>query len=313
MRQRLVLLGCLLAICALLGGQVEVITPQPTHAAEAAPGSRQIEVSDCYIRMIDRSVLATDRSGIVAEIMADEGARVEADQQLVQLHDEIAKAAFDAAAHAAGNDVQVRFASMSSRVAKVELEKAEQTNRQARGAVTAVELLRLDLQARRSILEIEQAEHEFKGAKFARDEADAVLATHRIHAPFEGIVTHVYKSAGEAVTQGDPIIEIANPDRLRVEGFVELKDHWALKPNSHVKVQLQFPDNVEVDAEPPVLEGRLAFIDVSVQPVSKTVRVWAEVINRDNLFRAGLEAKMTIDPSRIVEPAKTASRKSRAD
>jgi hypothetical protein len=45
-----------------------------------------------------------------------------------------------------------------------------------------------------------------------------------------------------------------------------------------------------------VFYGKIVFVDVSAQPVTGQVRVWAEVENRDNILRAGLNARMAINP-----------------
>jgi hypothetical protein len=49
------------------------------------------------------------------------------------------------------------------------------------------------------------------------------------------------------------------------------------------------------------------FVDVSAQPVTGQVRVWAEVVNRDNILRAGLNARMAIYPPGTL-PEKTAGK-----
>ena len=41
--------------------------------------------------------------------------------------------------------------------------------------------------------------------------------------------------------------------------------------------------------------GRVTFIDVTVDPVTRETRVWAEVENRDNILRGGLMAEMVIE------------------
>ena len=54
---------------------------------------------------------------------------------------------------------------------------------------------------------------------------------------------------------------------------------------------------------PEVFEGQIVFVDVAVQPVSKIVRIWAEIENHDNLLRSGLPATITINPNRMVSRA----------
>ena len=157
----------------------------------------------------------------------------------------------------------------------------------------------MTLAAERSELQIEKAQMDRELNYLARDEAMAQLKTYKVEAPFAGIVTRVHKRQGEAVRQGDPILELVNTDRVRVEGDVKISQIWNIRRGDLVKVQLEIP-NFDLDVEKLTFEGRIVFVDVSVEPVSGTVRVWAEVENSGNLLRAGLSAKMTIYPQRTA-------------
>jgi multidrug efflux pump subunit AcrA (membrane-fusion protein) len=114
----------------------------------------------------------------------------------------------------------------------------------------------------------------------------------------------VFKSKGEAVRQGDPIIELSSTKRVRVEGYVNVKDIWNVKRGNRVMVKLDVED-MELEVEKEVFYGKIVFVDVSAQPVTGQVRVWAEVENRDNILRAGLNARMAINPQ-VARPEKAA-------
>ena len=49
-------------------------------------------------------------------------------------------------------------------------------------------------------------------------------------------------------------------------------------------------------------DGEVVFVSPEVNPVNGQVRVWAEVVNRDNRLRPGLQGTLTIH----VEPARGA-------
>ncbi len=57
-----------------------------------------------------------------------------------------------------------------------------------------------------------------------RERARAELETYRIETPVEGVVTKVFKVAGEAVREGEPVMEICNTSRVRIRGYVSLRD-----------------------------------------------------------------------------------------
>jgi membrane fusion protein (multidrug efflux system) len=255
--------------------------------------SGEITLEQCRIRLIDQVTLASDRMGILAFVEPDEGDRVEAGQVIAGLRDEIARATVARAQKESENDVEVRYAHKAAEVAQVEYEKAIEANQRVRGAVPDIEVRRLKLAAERSLLQIEQAEHQMQINKLTRDEAQAQLDTHHVTAPFSGVVTRRFRSKGEAVRQGDPILEVVSTDRVRVEGDVAIAAAWRISPGMPVRVRLDVP-GAPRSAEDPVFEGKVAFVDVTVEPVTRRVRVWAEVENPGNVLRAGLGARMVI-------------------
>jgi WD40 repeat protein len=63
--------------------------------------------------------------------------------------------------------------------------------------------------------------------KVAQRELNGALTTvkmHEIRAAIDGVVKFVYKYDGDAVKNLEPVVQIQNPDLLRVEGLVEVQD-----------------------------------------------------------------------------------------
>jgi RND family efflux transporter MFP subunit len=254
-----------------------------------------IVVTGCWVQFHDHVTLASDRGGVIAFLEPDEGGRVEARQYVAGLDERIARAAYETAAHEAASDVEVRAARKAADVAQAEHQIALDANRRVAGAVPAAQVSRLKLAAEKAVLQIEQSEHAHHVAALKRNEAAALLQTHRLQSPFAGIVLKVFKRPGEAVRQGDPIVQIGGTARVKVEGFVNAADAWTIRPGAPVSVRLDLPD-VDLPVEQQTFPGRLRFVDFAVQPLTRQVRVWAEVTNRDDLLRPGLTAALTILP-----------------
>ncbi|RMG34254.1 MAG: HlyD family efflux transporter periplasmic adaptor subunit [Planctomycetota bacterium] len=291
---------CWVPLVAILAG---FIIDERT-AADAPAGTKDvIRLADCRVQLIDQVVLASDRPGILDFVEPEEGDYVEAGVQVAGLKDEVARAALAVAKHKMENDVQKRYAEKASQVAQAEYEKALETNRRVPGTVPDIEVRRLKLAAERTLLQIEQATHEMVEARLTYEQTLADLKTYRVEAPFAGVVTRIYKRKGEAVRQGDPILELVSTRRMRVEGYLDVQHAWTVKPGHTVRVKLDVP-GVDLPVESEVFEGRVVFVDKSVQPVTRKVRVWAEVTNRDDLLRAGLTATMEIFPNDRVAAAR---------
>ena len=270
-----------------------------SFAAKDAGKASPVTLLRCRIKLIDDVTLASGRTGVLANVKPREGDAVKKDEPVANLIDDVPRAALAIAEKEASNDVEVRYSLKARELAAAEHEAALIANRNLAKTVPDIEVKKLKLGEERGVLQVEKAQHDFETVKLKRDEARGILKTFRIDAPFDGVVTRVFKSSGEAVREGDPILELTNTSRVRVEGYVNIKDVWNIAPGCPVTVQLDIPD-VDLPVEQLTFEGRVAFVDVKVEPVTREVRVWAEVANRNNVLRTGLTARMTIDPSASV-------------
>jgi hypothetical protein len=45
--------------------------------------------------------------------------------------------------------------------------------------------------------------------------------------------------------------------------------------------------------------GRIAYVDLKVEPVTHRVKVWAEVSNQNGILKDGLTARMSIDRNKV--------------
>ena len=283
------------------------VWPSQGAGRRADKEQRTIQLMNCRVKLIDRVTLASDRAGIIKFVAAQEGDVVQAGAEVIKLKSDKLTATRNIAEQRAKNDVQIRYARKATEVAHAEYAKAIQANRNVPGTIPDVEVLRLKLAAEGSVLQIEEAEHDAKIQQLTLEEVDAELSTYRVIAPFEGVVTRVYKSVGEAVAEGAPILDVVDTRRVRVEGEMGIRDMWNVQQGNRVTVQLVIPD-LDLPVEQTKFQGRLIFVDVTVHPVTQTVRVWAEVENNGQLLREGLAAKMVVYPN-TLSPTRTAQDK----
>ena len=90
------------------------------------------------------------------------------------------------------------------------------------------------------------------------------------------------------------VVEIANFDTMRVEGFIPVASSHRIQRG--VAVVIEVPG-----AEPQKqrrFEGQIKHIAPMINEVSQEVRVWAEVTNRRDLLKDGLPATMFIKTKR---------------
>ncbi|WP_166829241.1 efflux RND transporter periplasmic adaptor subunit [Thalassoroseus pseudoceratinae] len=273
-----------------LGLACVCLTPELSSATLQA---EEIRIEEAWIRLQTKfeASLAADQPGVLAVVVPEEGQLVEKGELLVELRAEILKAALAVAQEEASSDVNLRFAQAQLKVSQAELDKAEDANRRVIGTVPLVELDRLRFTRDRAMLQIEQAEHEQVLNNLRVKEAKARVEALQIRAPFTGVVTEVTKSVGEAVAQGDPILQLVNTKAVQVGGTVSLAESRRIKPGYEVLVRLQ---SNQSDEEAEWHKGELKFVDEKAGNIRGRVRVWAEVPNPDKDLLPGLMGTMKI-------------------
>jgi membrane fusion protein, multidrug efflux system len=268
----------------------------PPAADRAVPlEAKPIEVSGCLIKAVKTARLATDRPGVLADVQPNEGESVHEKQPVARLMDEVPRATLEVAKLVANDEVELKFAQKANAVDNLEYDKILEANRHSFNAIPALEVERAKLAAEKSRLQIEKAKHEMDVNDLKAKQAEAELNTYRILAPFNGVVSRVLKYRGEAVHQGDTILEIVNPNVVKIEGKVNERDVWRVKVGSPVTVHLDIP-KANLSVEKRVFHGRIGFVDVVASASSFETRIWAEIDNPENILRPGLLAKMTILP-----------------
>jgi multidrug efflux pump subunit AcrA (membrane-fusion protein) len=111
----------------------------------------------------------------------------------------------------------------------------------------------------------------------------------RIVAPFEGMIVQVYHRPGEWLEPGMKIVRLVRTDRLRIEGFLSIDQ--VVSPLVGRPVTLSLPGSAD---EGQTARGQVTFVSPEVDPVTRQVRLLAEVDNQNQHLRPGLSARLLI-------------------
>ena len=276
--------------------------------AGAAPPPSEAQLHHCLVSLIEDVQIPAEVAGVLVKVNAKEGEQFEPGAPLVQINEkeatyqrDVALAEQKSSQEKADNDVNVRYAEAARKVAEAEYILNKKANETHPGTVPVVKMQELWLKVKQAELQIEQAEHErtiaafeTEGYKAKVDLADEQVRMRKITAPIKGEVVEVMFREGEWVEPGNPVLRIVRLDRLRIEGFLNIKDFSPSevgKRRIHIAVPLARGRIEQFD-------GVITFVNPLVQAGGE-YRVWAEVVNRQEngewLLRPGLEAEMTID------------------
>lgn len=279
-----------------------------------------IHVGHCRLMFVQKATLASAQAGVLmyklpkdrntkldAEIgegqwaaakEITEGTRVKANVIVAGLRDEVPVAQYLIAKKEAENEVDILYAEKAAEVAKSELNKSIAANMTEVGTVPAIEIERLQLAFKRAEFQTKMATEKKSIAVLTRDLRKAEIKRLRIKTPFAGVVTRVHKRPGEAVGNGEPILDIVNPDRVRAEIRVPLAGALKLKNGDRVEVILKLPGSTMSEKERTV-EAKITYIDKSVTFTrDTTVRVWAELEKSKLPLFEGLTGSVRIHPTR---------------
>ena len=117
----------------------------------------------------------------------------------------------------------------------------------------------------------------------------------RISSPLGGTVVEKLKTEGQYIKQGEPILRIADLSAvwLMLELFPE--DAAAVRFGSKVYAELRSLPGEE-------FVGRVAFVDPTVDPMTRTVGVRVEMLNPDGRLRPGDYATARIEAPAVPAP-----------
>lgn len=269
---------------------VENFAPKPVPLASSP---HALIVEHCRVHLRDALELAAERTGIVESVVTA-GETVTAGQLVGQLRDDVLRRTLAIAEREAANDVELRFARKKAELDQLKYERALVANRgDVKNVVPELELRELRLAAEQSLLQLEQAEHQLEINRLKRDEQAEILATYRVVAPLDGLVTKVNVQPGEVVREGDSLLELANTRTLLIHGQIDLDRVHLLRTGAAAVFTTTIAD-ANGRRVPRDYPARIATIDVKVEPIGKKVEFTAEIDNREGLLIDGLSGRLAI-------------------
>jgi membrane fusion protein (multidrug efflux system) len=253
----------------------EMLPSVSVHVVEPKSFDEEIHASgDLEARF--HTTVAAEVDGRVTELAIDEGGRVEAGAVVIEIDPERRK--LDVAA------------------AEARLAQARANLRNARSQTRRIRELRS--QSVTSIQALEDAETELALAEAAvRAEEAAVgvarraLAESSVSAPFAGLVARRSVQLGEFVQKGTDLYEIVALDPLEAVFSLTELDTERVRIGQTIAISVgAFPDRR--------FSGVVSFVSPTIDPMTRTLRIKAQVDNADGLLRPGLFARVSLGVAR---------------
>ena len=265
-----------------------------------------LTVDSARVSLIQNAVIAAPISGVVGNVDVKEGDQVVRGDRLAQLDSqqavselEAAKAAFEAARMESEKNVNKRYAERTLEVHQLELKQSQLANKSFSGAVSTIEIEKLKMVVDQARLAIEQAQYDLlvAGAK-AKEKRAAVkiseerLSRHSIQTTVQGLVAEVNVEPGEWVEAGKPLARVISLHPIRVECFVDGRDHGMELVGHTVRFRPEMSNGSRSQKE---YVGKVTFVSPELHPVTGQARLWATIDNSTLEIRAGMHGQVVID------------------
>lgn len=295
---------CLLMVAltgSVLSRSLDAETPTPT---------RPLEIKKLYLAPIQQVSVPSRQEGQLETIHVELGQRVQAGGLLAALEDEdarnsvrLAELNLDLARKMSANRASLALEEKALDVAQRELERAEQLRERVPDGVSRAELDELQLDVTRAGEALHTAQHEKElaaGNEQIREvelqTAQLLLKRRLVVAPFDGVVTKVFRNPGEWVKPGDEVVRLVRMDRLRVDAYVDVRYlDWNLD-HSAVEMRVTLPDRPKR-----TYRGKVVFVNPEVDPFNNQVQIRIEFDNADRSLQPGFQVDIFIAaPQRTV-------------
>jgi RND family efflux transporter MFP subunit len=287
---------------ALAAGLAAALTAPLFSGALAAQNlkssaSETLVIEEAHVDWIDRANVASLREGVIERMELSIGMPVAKGKPIGYLHSEMAELSVRKAEVAASSvgPMEKAVAQMDLAAAVVAINK--RLNQRIKGSVSAEEMAKAEAE-----LKVANASKIEATERVKLDQAELALARraldeHTIRAPFDGIIIEVIKHPGERVGATEPVVKLANLDKLRVYGYVPIEYYLQVKEGQIVEFQVRLaggrrsPQPIEQKR----FRGKVTFVDKEIQADGESaVRVYAEFENKDQSLSPGLKGSLTI-------------------
>lgn len=230
------------ALALLLLGTANAQSPALVELAtvERSPLSETLSLPGS-LRAVNDAQLSPRIEGLIAKLEVDAGAQVKAGAPLLRLDDRLAR-------------LEVEALEAESAAAVASRDEAQRRVDEAAPLVAQRSLPQTELAARRAALaEAEAAMNAIRARLAAQREH---LDRHLLRAPFAGVVAARLVDIGEWVTPSSPVLQLVDPDALRLEVQVPQERFADIDADTRVEIE---PDtapgtriNARIDARVPV-------------------------------------------------------------
>jgi len=265
-----------------LKSSISIITLVCCNLAQA-----NLPEMDCIVEPSNIVNASTSVQGLITQVKFDRSDVIKKNQIIATLESKVEKAKFKRAKLKAENNANIELRRLAHNVSQLRQERNEKLV--SINAISEQEMEELTAETNIAVLQVKNEMHKLAIAKAEFEKAHADLERTIIRSPIEGVVVQRFKTGGE-LTDGEPILSIAQIHPLSVETLMPIKYFGELEPGQIGNISL----NISDQEYPAVIER----IDRVADAASGTFGVRLRLENPNYEIPAGVRCKVaftTID------------------
>jgi membrane fusion protein (multidrug efflux system) len=234
--------------------------------------------------------VATQRDGIVSELLADTGTSVRKGQLLARLDDRQLTADTEAARNqAASIEADLKNWEATVKMAEVDLDRSEKMYQG--GLITGSQLDHDRFKLTATKYELDRERKNFERAQNIFKSLDLELEKTRIAAPFDGIVARRYVRNGQRVANGDRLFWVTATGPLHLRFSLSEKYASTVKKASLLEI-------TPADSPNEKFQGRVLMVSPVIDPASSTFDVIAEFVGPTGNLKPGMITNIRLQTER---------------
>ncbi|WP_372365692.1 efflux RND transporter periplasmic adaptor subunit [Candidatus Uabimicrobium sp. HlEnr_7] len=245
-------------LCACIFGQEKVIgTSQPFLEIEMVPL----------------------QPGILQTLNVQEGDSIKKGQVVALLNSNFLQPSLDIAKMRAQNQGEIIAAKSQLKLAKNKLQTIKELQRRNHARSAEVEKTQAEVSLAEANVRIMTEKN--KVAMLEVKQIEFQIKQHQVESPINGVVRKIIKQIGESISGTQPLIELVQLHKIKVESFPFFEQIKNVNLGDQVKVLFVETNQRTI--------GKVIFIDPVVDFASNTVRIVIEIGNNEKKYRSGLK------------------------
>ncbi|WP_037248406.1 efflux RND transporter periplasmic adaptor subunit [Rhodopirellula baltica] len=229
-------------------------------------------------RFADRAELTFGATGRIESISVKEGQRVELGEVLAKLDQNTLVAAKEEARLKSEAKGALLAAEVELKAAQRVLEasvRAQQVSSDA-FASQRLDAMRMEVERLQAAVLLQTETQMIQRSAF--ETAKSQLLDGEIRAPFDGVIVRKFGTCGEGCSPTTPVLELIGDSKMEIEFFVPVSEVEEFRQRDSV---LLVPEQGAIGKRSEVTyqacRAEIQFVDLSIQPVRKVVRVVASL------------------------------------